>query len=270
MKHLWMISSMIMVLVGCQALGGSPQGSGDGNNSNPITQSGVVRWDRDPLAVVFRADIVGGDDQDALYRLNEVPLCTLYGDGRLVYTLESSDGILPQVIFDFLTDQEIINFVTGLTVESRLFTFEAGEGLEVPSSSEPVVETITLNVNDVEHTVDAFSDWPEEYFNDVIESCQAQANEPAVFEPTAGWIRVESIEYRTDTPSVFWEAGAGGLDFSTIVNAEETRWIEGENVAIIWNQIRNNGLDMQFTDDLGTYQVALQIPGVTRDAPATP
>lgn len=269
MKYLWIVLSMILILVGCQALGGSPQGSTDGNENNPVAQSGVVRWDRDPLSIVFQADITGGDDQDELYRLNEVPLCTLYGDGRLVYTVENPEGVLPLVLFDYLTDEEIVSFVSGLTIESRFFTYESGADLEVPGEVAPVVEVLKLSVNDTEHIVDGFSDWPDEYFEDTIEACQATANEPAVFEPTAGWIRVESVEYRSYSPSVFWEAGAGGLDISSI-SPDETRWIEGDNVRIIWHQIRDNGLDMQFMDGNWTYHIALQIPGVTRDAPPAP
>jgi len=268
-RLLLLCSTILMLLVGCQALGGQPQQPEAGAN-NPITQQGVVRWDSDPLAVIFRAEITGGSESEAFYALNRVPECTVYGDGRVVWTVER-DSPVPQVLFAFLTPDQVENFILGLTVEGRIFTFEAGADAQLPSADAPVIDLITLNVNDSQHQVDSFTpDLPDNYFFDTLTACQSLSTEPTVFEPEAAWIRVQAIEYNNDKPSVFWETDASGLDLGTLANEQESRWIEGQNVRVIWRQLRQGALDMQFLDDNGTYQVVLQVPGVTIDAPPAP
>lgn len=261
------LSIMLVLLVGCQALGGQPQQTGDGGNAT--IQEGVVRWDSDPLAVVFRAEITGGSESDAFYAQNRVPECTIYGDGRVVWTSEGETPV-PQVLFDFLTPDEVAAFILGLTVEGRIFTYEAGADMELPTSDEPVIELITLNINETQHQVDSFSDWPDDYFEDTLQACKSLSTQPAVFEPDAAWISVQAVQYENNKPSVFWETEASGLDLSSLANEQESRWIEGQNVRIIWEQLRNGTLDLQFLDELGTYQVVLQVPGVTIDAPPAP
>ncbi len=139
---------LVLLLASCQVFGGGEESS-TGNNA--AAASGSIQWERDPLEVVFRADIVGGEDQDSFFRKNNVPDCTVYGDNRVVWDNEALRGEA-QILWDRVSDAVIRNFIGELTVNYRIFTYDAQADLEPPSSVAPVVEVITLRVNDMVHT----------------------------------------------------------------------------------------------------------------------
>ena len=267
MKRIISLMGILLLVSACQALGGG--GGGDNSQSSETNQSsgGVIQWDKDPLNVVFRADITGGDNQDAFFTKNEIPPCTVYGDGRVVWTSTDTTDIL----FDFLSDQEVVNFVSNLTIQQRFYTYQARRDVQLPENIEPVVETLTLNVNDLVHQSDSYSAWPPNYFSTILELCQNLSDSPTIFLPEEAWISIEVTEYDSTAPTIYWEPDASGLSIREVANAEDSRmWIEGQNVGIIWNVFRTDPPDTQFNEDGFDYFVALEIPGVTRDAPPAP
>ncbi len=258
---------LVLLLAACSALGGEPaaQNAGDvtsGGDNHPI------QWNRDPYYVVFRADVVGGDDADAFYRKNEVPPCTIYGDNRVVWTVENSEGSA-QVLWDRLSDEVIREFVSDLTVNFRFYTYKSRAGEEITTEL-PVMETLTLGVNDVIHTSDSFSDWPPDYYADILEKCQSLSQTPVLFEPEGAWIIAEPVIYEPAIPSVIWDADATGLDLNILAENGAPEWHTDNNVRLLWNLIHDSTPDTQFTQGVDTFLVAVQVPGVTRDAPPPP
>jgi hypothetical protein len=266
----WRIFALTMflslVLVAC---GGEAPAPDADDPQNPDTSVGVIQWERDPLHVVFRAEVAGGN-QDDFYRLTEVPLCTIYGDNRLVWTVEN--GAIQEVLFDQLTDAQINSFITDLTVTERIYTYEAGFDLRIPSSDIPVYQKITVHVNGVEHVTDDFVGWPNDYdyFERVLEKCRSLATAPRAFVPQGAWISAREVEYTGEIPEIIWEPDAANLYLTEIAGDAERRWIEGNNVAILWNVLYDNNLQAQFNERDVNLEVALQVPGVTLDAPPAP
>ncbi len=266
MKRILSLLGLIIVVSACQAIGGGGDDTSQSTDGNQ-NRGGVIQWDRDPLNVVFRADITGGDTQVAFFTKNEVPPCTVYGDGRVVWTSPDTSDIL----FDFLSEQEVVNFVSNLTVQQRFYTYQARRDVQLPESIEPVVEELTLTVNNIEHRSDSYSTWPPDYFNTVLELCQSLSDTPTIFLPEEAWVSIEVTEYDSTSPTIYWEPDASGLSLREVANAEDSRmWIEGQNVGIIWNVFRNDPPDTQFNEDGFDFFLALEVPGVTRDAPPAP
>lgn len=258
--------SLIALLAAC--------GGGDDNtNNDPSTQSeegGVIQWNRDPLAVVFRTEVIGGTDADDLSALSEVPLCTIYGDNRLVWVVDN--GSVQQILFDQLTDTQVSGFIASLTVDKRIYTYGDGFSQLLPSNEIPVYERILVNVNGRDHITDEFAGWPndEDYFETILQECIDLATTPRIFVPEGAWISAREVEYTGDTPEIIWEPDAAGLYLTEIAGEGELRWIEGNNVSILWNVLYNNNLKAQFNERGVNLRIALQVPGVTRDAPAAP
>ena len=262
---------LVFILAACAGPASEEQAGTETDNTNVSAEfeGSIIRWPRDANFVVFRMNVVGGENTEQLYRLNDVPLCSVYGDGRVVWTAPGPGG-LDQVLFDFLEDSDITNFISYLTVIERIYTYPAGFDLELPSSTQPVYEQMQVNVNDIAFTTDVFSNWPEAYFSRILERCRSLSSTPTIFEPTGAWLSAEVVDYNPSVPSAFWETDAAGLSFLELALNGERRWIEGNVVRIIWNQLRTNAPDLQFSDGTDEYRLALQVPGVTIDAPPAP
>ncbi|MCU0513264.1 MAG: hypothetical protein MUE40_11925 [Anaerolineae bacterium] len=254
---------LIILLAAC---GSAPADAPAGADSS----SAIIQWNRDPYQVVFRAETVGGENGDSPAALNEVPPCTIYGDGRIVYTVPSPAGGVPRVLFDLLDDNQIISFGLYLTIDLQLLAYGEGFSAQVPASTMPVYERLTLAVNGVNHITDAFAEWPTGYYDIILRACQSIPRTPRQFEPDGAWLSVARATYDQNVPTILWDATAADFSFGALAGLEEKRWIEGGIIRILWNALYQNGLNTQFEENGFVYQLALQVPGVTRDAPSAP
>lgn len=245
--------------------GNDPTGNFTGEAYNPV---GIVQWNRDPLAVVFRADVIGGD-RTAQELTNTIPDCTLYGDGRVVYTQQNPNGNL-DVIFDIVPDLEIDTFVNYLTLDKRIFTYDEGYLREVPQSVTPVYSQLTLEVNGEKHITDEFVSWEPNYYSDILATCKLLAKKPRLFTPQGAWVSAESVEPNTMMATIFWDAAAAGYSFTGLAAEASKRWIEGNTIAVIWDNVIVPPGGVQFNDGGEVFMISLQVPGVTLNSPAAP
>lgn len=269
MRRWFVLLSMILIISACSALAGDT----NNNTSQAVEESSqnegdaLVNWDRDPLHIVFQADVIGNTRFGTFADRNRVPLCTVYGDGRVVWVSEDNN----QVLFDLLTDEEISDFVTYLTVTERFFTFSAGLDTLLPSPEMPITDVLLLQVNDISHQTDSFGNWTEDYFNRILENCTTLGDQPRIFQPSEGWFSVESISYDSSLPSIPWDAGAANLSLLDVAEMPASSiWLEGGLAVAIWTTIQDNGGIVQFNQDGAEFLVALSVPGVTVDAPPPP
>jgi hypothetical protein len=262
MTRLLMVAILSILLAGCAVFGGddsSPQSQAD---------SVIIEWDRSPGAVVFRAEVVGGDDENTLYRRNEVPLCTIYGDGHVVWSNSSyEDG--SQVLFDRVTDAQIGRFVDQLVTYWEVYNHDAGLDLLI-SEARPVVEQLTLTVNGQTHITDAFGGWDYNYFLEILNTCATLGETPTVFEPHGGWVSAERVTFNAMAPVNSWNAEATGLDLDALATTGERQWVSGQVLRVLWFWIHNSPPTLQFAQSGGVFRVALEVPSVTRDSPPPP
>ncbi len=262
MTRLLMFAILSIALAGCQVFGG------DDSSAQPQDEPVLIEWERSPMAVVFRADVVGGDDENALHRRSEVPLCTIYGDGRVVWSFSSyEDG--SQVLFDHLTERQVRHFVELLTTYWEIYNHESGLDM-ILSETRPVVEQITLTVNGQTHTTDALSGWDYNYFMDILNTCATIGETPTVFEPQGGWVSVERIVYDPMAPANSWNADATGLNLDTLATTGERQWVTGQVLRVLWYWIHNSPPTLQFVQSGDAFRVALEVPSVTRASPPPP
>lgn len=255
---------LVLILAACNTGGGG--GGGPIEAVEPLPE---VNWDRSPQTIIFQADVTGGRDADTFTARSDVPYCTIYGDSRIVWTNELS-AYEVQVLWDTLTDEAIQSFVYYLVVTEQIYTYDAKANLEPPSSDTPVVEKITLFVNSTLKETDAFGGWPPGYFEDVLRTCRSISNTPILYEPDAGWVSAQEVPYSSSVPGVVWDGAAAGLSLADLASSGQPRWVADNNVKIIWNILRNSSPTVQFIEGEKQFQVALQVPGITRESPAAP
>jgi hypothetical protein len=263
MKRLLLLTALLFVVAGCQT------GSGDGGGGGTVDED-PIQWDRNPNTVVFRAEVLGGEFADAFFARNEVPFCTIYGDNRIVWTVTAA-GTDQQVLFDRLTDEQMRAFIGSLTIDDRIYTYDAQADQQLPSQVAPAYEKLTLFVNGTEHVTDSFSTWPPNYFNTVLQKCRSVSQAPTEFVPDAAWVSAQVADFASGVPSVTWDGIAANLDLKPLAESSERRWVTGRYVGVLWRVIRINSLDMHFTQPEGdTYLVAVEVPGVNPSAPPAP
>jgi hypothetical protein len=253
---------LLPVLVIVAACGRAPQ-----QQSGTPLPEGLILWDRSPSSIVFRADVIGGPED--ISRLSEIPLCTIYGDNRIVWVNEL-DAFHVEVLYDTVRDSAISDFVSYLTVQERIYTFQALADLQESGEIAPVVESVTLNVNGQPHTADAFSGWDSDWFSRVVRSCQRIGQAPILYEPSGGWVTVQRSEYNMQAPNVNWDATGSSLSFAEIADSSQPRWIDGTDVVTLWNSLHSLPSSLRFLQDDLYYRVGLQLPGITRTSPPAP
>jgi hypothetical protein len=258
--RLFLLMAFLLMLAACGSQSPADQAS-SGN--------GVIQWDRSPQTIVFRADVVGGDTANTFRARNEIPLCTIYGDNRIVWTNELSNFEI-QVLWDKLTDQQIQDFVSYLTVVQRIYTYDAQADLQPPSAVSPVVETLTIFVNGRTHTTDSFANWENDYFKNTVTTCKTISTTPVLFEPQGAWVSAKQVDYNSNVPSLLWDGDAAGLRLADLASSDERKWITDQNLKILWNIMRTSSPLTQFNEKETSYEVALEVPGVNREAPAAP
>jgi hypothetical protein len=262
MRRLIMLGLIGALLTAC---GGPPP-------AEQIESGGVIQWERDPQTIVFRADVVGGAAAERFRTRNDVPLCTIYGDNRIVWINDLGD-FRTQVLWDRLTDAQIESFITYLTVAERIFTYEAAADLQTSAgNSAPVVEQMTIQVNGQRHVTDSFGGWDINYFQDIVDVCHSISQGPVLYEPTDGaWVSVRATTYNSNVPTVIWEdTDDSPLSLRRLSDSGEREWVDGQVVSVLWNLFRTSSPNLHFLEGDQMYRVALEVPGVTRDAPPPP
>jgi hypothetical protein len=263
MKHIFSLMLLLLSLAACE---------GGGGNHEPFDANSLITWDRNPQSVVFRTEVVGGDQADAFLRRNEIPLCTIYGDNRVVWMNDLGD-FTSQVLWDRVTDQQIQDFILYITVAQQVFNYDAGGDLQPPSAVQPVREVITISVSGRIHQTDSMSNtpWPLDYFETIVGFCKLVSQSPVLFEPTGAWVTVQSVPYDSARPLQIWDSSVSTFKLHEVAERGEPVWLTDNNLRVLWNIIRTSSPQVLFSDlDGNAFEVVMEVPGVHPNAQPAP
>lgn len=268
MRHQHMLIWISVLAIGLAGCGGGQSNTGGGGSQPSAIGGGApISWERSPEHVVFQVDVVGG--AQTFTSRNDVPLCTVYGDNRVVWSDSTRVG-QNSVLFDIVPDQAIYDFVFDLSVNKRIYTYDSLANTQLTGDSSPVYEQIVLNVNNTPHITDGFEVWPGGYFREILGACQTISETPALFEPSAGWLSAGFTEYNPEATLITWDARASGIDLALLAQFEKRVWVDDQNVPILWN-IMTNSPDGRLFDQNGLYfEIAFEVPNVHASSPPAP
>lgn len=227
----------------------------------------IINWPRNANHIVFQIDVIGG--QDTFSRRNDIPLCTIYGDNRIVWTDTGKPNEV-DVLFDVLEDIQIYNFVSDLSVNYAIYGYQSRAAVQLPSEEQPYYEQIILNVNDVLHVTDGFESWRSNLFRDVLNECITLSGRPALYEPEGAWLSAQYVEQDMNATIITWNEAASGLSLSGLADSEAPVWVDNENLPILWNIMTRTPSYRQFRVDDQFFELALQVPNVHRQSPPAP
>lgn len=263
-RQIGLLVLILFALSACQSIVGDT-----GATATPVPlpdPDTVIQWERDPSYIVFRADVSANLNPTNTFLIDgEIPFCTIYGDGTVVWTEETGVGNV-RVLFGPVDDERIRRFVAWLTVAKEIYTYGEGLSLEM-SSITPVVETLYLHVNGIPHLTDGLSGWKPNYFIEILDECRRLSPQPQIFEPTGAWLSVSEAPFNNNASSVLWDPTVTGIDLRAIADSGQPQWITGQGLRLLWTYLQRSSPDLQFGQMNGNFIIVLQIPNVTRVYP---
>jgi len=249
-----------LVLVAC---GGDKDSSSQ--NSGSGGQFGPFDWSRDSNSIVVRLDSQALR-ADPSFVLNSIPPCTVWGDGRVVWS--TTDGNGSEEILEARTDDATLRTFLEDIINRGFYTWE--DELAPPSTINAVVESITVALYNEVHTIRRFTYWPQDGFARILVNCQQLSDKPVQVLPQAGWISAYPVPRDTQAPSWLWPPDAP-FTLDELAKQGESRWLEGSLATEVWRSARQIRGDIQVIEQNGNaFQVAVVVPGYSRDATAPP
>ncbi len=264
-RLLFIIVLITLIMSGCR---------GETPEAPPVDDSDfynmVIQWSDSASHIIFQADRINyrADQADFDNRVNRaaIPACTIYGDGRVVWTVQSDDP-LNSVLIGPVDPPRIRSFVNHLVLQDIYNYIQLGD---LESERPSGVETLRLNVNDVEHNVDIYGGMTAPFYYDTLERCQLLSPRPQIYRPDAVWLYVQEQPYDSSAPSIIWEPAVTGVDLAAIADGGEPRWIEGRVVHLLWAYRLRSSERLQYSQDERNFVVILEIPDITRQSRPKP
>jgi len=254
----------VLILAACQPAP-TPPIEGEGTQTRPDLV-GLIEWDKLPTNVIFRAMQVNETTSDFL-RQGDVAECTIFGDNGMVYLLsENEQGAI--VAVDRVSDDAIRSFIEDLTTTYDLFNQTTGITTEEGASL--LYETISIAINGQRFSFNSLGGWDGDYYNKVVERCRAVSTTPAEFVPEGGaWISVQPTVYDPNQAAVVWESAPNSFPLEPLANGQR-QWVKSGGVVALWDIQRATSPTIQIQQNGKTYQVVIQVPGITFNAPDAP
>lgn len=261
---MWRKFALLCSLVLLAACGGAPA-----PEQTPAAQpqGEVIGWDRSPNTIIMRLDRIVLNESPR-ERLNRLPTCTLYGDGRLIWV-----SVVPpsgeEVSETYLDEVTMRGFLEYIIRDLNFYDLPDLAAQEFPPSEDAVQESLTLNVSRGLRTIRSYRGWANNAYVAILERCRTINPQRALFVPTGAWITVYEEPRNPALPEVGWPLAAP-FRLEEVAASGEARWISGVALTQLWNYERQTLGRIQWIENERAYRVAIQVPNISRDSPPIP
>lgn len=255
-----------LLILALAALASACAGNATPEATSPPAPS-VFEWDQTPGAVLVRVDRLI-ENEPAVERQNRVPPCTLFGDGRAIWT-NATPPNGEEVLEAYVGEGAIRAFLEYIVRDQQFYTIPDYAAQELPPASDAALTSITLTVNRDVHTVRSYRDWPNNVYLAILDRCRALSDSPALLVPTGAWVSAVEATRNSDIAEVYWPP-AGPFRMADLAASGEARWVEGPALAQLWTYVRRTLGQVNWLEGDKAYRVAIQAPGVSRDSPPAP
>lgn len=223
-----------------------------------------VEWDARPEAIVFQLGIAG-TSSDRASDLNNVPYCTIYGDGHVIWL---NPGINPEEYLETRLDEATLRAFLEELVYAGFYTWEPLQvGTPDGPGDGPPRERIILTLFGETHWLDSPANLPPGTFARLQDRCRQFTDSPVLYVPTGVWVSAlpatenASREYAWSS----YAEGFGGIRLADIP-LERPRWVTGDAAASAWRLARRGRVLL--SDEGQAYRLVVQVPGLQPAAPA--
>jgi hypothetical protein len=271
-----LLSMLVLLMVLLAACGPSatlpPAGETPEPEVTPTVGGGVVTgpevdWDHSPDSPVITVTNCCGFVPDMVVR-NYIPEAVLYGDGRVVWSIQDEQG-RRHVLQGQLSEEQVDALLAGV-IEAGFFTWDEHYTDPMAPTDLPS-KCVSVNANGQSHQVcEYFQGAPEAFHAFYAEMTSGAGTEGEAYIPTEGFLTAHPTP-NPDRPleeGEFseWNAELAGLSLEEVVAGQ---WVEGDALLRAWDLV-NAGPWLLVKDGESYYQVSLQIPGLSASAPPAP
>ncbi len=239
-------------------------GSGDSNNTNEQQQR-LFEWDHSSDFVLFQVDVIDENLPEPIIA-NTIPLCTIYGDGRLVFTNPTADNEI-EVLESRLNDADIRSFIEQVIGRG----FYSWEDDVFNNSDLNRIESISLNLYAQPRTVERYGDWPNNSFEILLEDCRNLSPQRALVIPfNGGWLRAYPLESYDRTGEYLEWPRRIPFTLEDVANSGSPQWVSDPTIAAyLWNIIlTQRPIPIVIRDQ--AFLITFQVPGISRTSPPPP
>ena len=222
-----------------------------------------VNWSNDPQSTVVLATYCCGSLPDFVQR-NYIPDAHIWGDGRIVW---SEIGINNQrsVLEGHLAEEKL----------SALLQSVAGQGFfswpklfTAPLMPNNLAEKcLAISLTNLPHTVCEYGEGAPIAFQALYALVSEGAGaDGSPYTPTTGYL----VSYPVQGPGQaeysgpIWNAQENGI---SLAQATSGAWLQGQPLQTVWNLINASPYSTLVIENGSPYNISLQIPGVSFQAP---
>lgn len=245
------------------------KGSGSASNTLSVVQAPAIEWNHDPSSVVISATNCCGL-VTPFYRNNYIPDALVWGDGRILWTQTDAKGNR-QVLQGQLSSTQLHDWLQSAT-DAGFFGWKAlykGDN----SPTDLPTRCISINLSGQDKKVcEYFQGAPDAYQKLYDQLSQGLGVDGTPFVPQSAYLTAHSFPKpgignqgaspASKTP--LWNAKAAGVSLSQAGNGV---WLEGAALKQAWDLVNQNPMAPMAVEDGQNYQITLQVPGISLDAP---
>ena len=171
---------LLILIVGLALAACGDESPAENDNADSGGDLGLFDWERNAATIVARLDSLP-DQESAALITNSIPPCTLWGDGRVVWTTRDDSGA--EAVLEARIDEVTMRGFLEDIINRGFYDWE--DEMIPPSTVDPVIESITISLYDEVRTVRRYSNWPQNSFARILANCQTLSDQPVLVQPTA-------------------------------------------------------------------------------------
>jgi hypothetical protein len=243
--------------------------NGSTNNSAPEASPPTVEWDANPATVVITATNCCGLTTP-FYHNNYIPDALVWGDGRILWTQTGATGSR-QVFEGQLSSTQLQSWLQG-AVDAGFFGWKPIYKDDINPTDLPT-RCITIKLANQDRQVcEYFQGAPEAYQKLYDQLNQGLGIAGTPFIPQRAYLTAYSFPKTNlgndggaqsgKTPQ--WNENTAGV---SLANAGNGVWLEGAAVKQAWELVNQNPMAPSVEENGQTYQLTLQVPGISFSAP---
>ena len=239
------------------------------SSSGPRSPAPSIEWDANPATVVITATNCCGLTTP-FYHDNYIPDALVWGDGRILWTQMGSSGNR-QVLQGQLSATQLHDWLQSVA-DAGFFGWKGLYKNDLSATDLPtrcIAVTLTSQVKQVcEYQQSA----PEAFHNLYDQLSQGLGVAGTPFVPLRAYLTAHSFPktnlgkgggaQASKTP--LWNEKAAGTSLANAVNGA---WLEGTTVKQAWELVNQNPMAPMVMENGQTYQLTLQVPGVSLAPP---